>query len=117
MTPDAFITVGATVLTGGFAAWGARSARRTKRQENRDDFTEIKKALREQAAELKGQAAELKTDMARQQDQINGQGAAISWLVVDRRSLVGVIRKAGLKPPVPRPIPERARPYLDSIEL
>lgn len=110
MSPDAFITVGATVLTGGFAAWGARSARRTKRQEARDDFAVFTAALKEQIGELK-------KDQAKQQDQINGQGAAISWLVVDRRSLVGVIRGAKLKPPVPRPIPERARPYLDSIDV
>ena len=110
MSPDVFITVGATVVTGGFAAWGARSARKTKRDHRRDDFTVFTAALKEQIAELK-------TDQAKQQEQINGQGAAISWLVVDRRSLVGVIRKAGLKPPQPRPIPERARPYLDHIEL
>lgn len=99
-----------TVATGGFAAWAARSAKRTKRQENRDDFTEIKKALNERIDDLK-------KDMVGQQEQITGQGAAISWLVVDRRSLVITIRNAGLKPPSPRPIPDRARPYLDSIEL
>ena len=110
MSPDSFITVGATVLTGGFAAWGARSARRTKRQEARDDFAVFTTALKEQIAELK-------TDQAKQQEQITGQGAAISWLVVDRRSLVSTIRGAKLKPPPVRPIPERARPYLDSIEL
>jgi type II secretory pathway pseudopilin PulG len=112
MTPDAntIATLVGTIATGGLAAWAARSAKRTKRQENRDDFTEIKKALKEQAAELKA-------DLAVQQDQINGQGAAISWLVIDRRSLVATIRNAKLKPPVPRPIPDRARPYLDHIDL
>jgi len=112
MTPDVntIASILGTVATGGLAAWAARSAKRTKRQENRDDFTEIKKALKEQAVELKA-------DLAVQQDQITGQGAAIAWLVSDRHSLVATIQKAGLKPPVARPIPERARPYLDHIEL
>ncbi|ARX81504.1 hypothetical protein SMD44_00902 [Streptomyces alboflavus] len=51
-----------------------------------------------------------------QQDQITGQGAAIAWLVDDRHSLVRTIRKAGLEPPLARPIPDRARPYLDHID-
>ncbi|KAB1146843.1 hypothetical protein F7R91_14805 [Streptomyces luteolifulvus] len=110
MSPDAFITVGATVLSGGFAAWGARSARRTRRQENRDDFAAIKDALNER---IDG----MKQDLAVQQEQITGQGAAIAWLVTDRRSLVSTIRNAGLKPPAPRTIPERARPYLDHIDV
>jgi hypothetical protein len=117
MSPDNFITVAATAVTGGFAAWGARSARRTKRQENRDDFTEIKKALNERIDGMKTDLAQQKSDLAGQQEQITGQGAAISWLVVDRRSLVSTIRNGGLKPPSPRPIPDRARPYLDHVEL
>lgn len=107
---NAIATLVGTVATGGLAAWAARSAKRTKRQENRDDFTTIKDALNER---IDG----LKKDMGEQQDQITGQGAAIAWLVTDRRSLVTTIRTAGLKTPVPRPIPERARPYLDHIDV
>lgn len=117
MGPDSIITVAATVVTGGFAAWGARSARRTKRQENRDDFTEIKRALNERIDGMKTDLSQQKSDLAGQQDQITGQGAAIAWLVTDRRSLVSTIRNAGLKPPSPRPIPERARPFLDHIDV
>lgn len=107
---NAIASVLGTVATGGLAAWAARSAKRTKRQENRDDFTAVKQALNERIDELKA-------TQAGQQDQITGQGAAISWLVVDRRSLVHTIRTAGLKTPRPRPIPDRARPYLDSIDV
>jgi hypothetical protein len=99
-----------TVATGGFAAWAARSAKRTKPQERRDDFTTVTDRMDKEIKRLE-------TRQGEQQDQITGQGAAISWLVVDRRGLVRYIRKAGLEPPMPRPIPERARPYLDSIEL
>lgn len=112
MTPDAntIASILGTVATGGLAAWAARSAKRTKRQETRDDFTAVKNALNERIDDLK-------EDLTGQQDQITGQGAAIAWLVTDRRSLVSTIRKAGLKPPSPRPIPERARPYLDHIDV
>lgn len=119
MTPDAntIASILGTVATGGLAAWAAKSAKRTTRQENRDDFTEIKKALNERIDDLKKDVAGQQAQITGQQEQITGQGAAISWLVVDRRSLVGYIRGAGLEPPLQRPIPERARPYLDSIDM
>ncbi|MEU1497239.1 hypothetical protein [Streptomyces sp. NPDC005732] len=98
----------AASAAGGVVA--ARSARRTKRQERRDDFTVVTDRMDK---EIKRQGAALEE----QQEQITGQGAAISWLVVDRRSLVSYIRKSGLEPPLARPIPERARPYLDSIDV
>lgn len=110
MSPDNLVTLGATAVTGVFAVWGARSARRTKRQEARDDFAVFTQALKEQVAELK-------REQATQQEQITGQGAAIAWLVIDRRSLVSTIRNAKLKPPPARPIPDRARPYLDHVDL
>lgn len=99
-----------TVATGGLAAWAARSAKRTKPQERRDDFTTVTNRMDKEIKRLE-------TRQGEQQDQITGQGAAIAWLVDDRGRLVGYIRKSGLEPPMPRPIPQRARPYLDSIEL
>ncbi|MCX5598470.1 hypothetical protein OOK29_09995 [Streptomyces phaeochromogenes] len=110
MGPDSIITVAATVVTGGFAAWGARSARRTKRQEKRDDFTTVTARMDK---EIKRQGNQLEE----QQEQLTGQGAAIAWLVDDRRSLVSYIRGRGLQPPAPRPIPARARPFLDHIDV
>jgi hypothetical protein len=110
MGADTWVQAGMAVVAAAGGVVSARSARRTKRQEKRDDFTEIKKALNERIDDLKD-------DLTGQQEQITGQGAAISWLVVDRRSLVSYIRKSGLEPPAPRPIPDRAKPYLDSIDV
>jgi hypothetical protein len=107
---NAIASVVGTVATGGLAAWAARSAKRTKPQERRDDFTTVTDRMDKEIKRLE-------TRQAEQQEQITGQGAAISWLVVDRRSLVHTIRTGGLKVPVPRPIPDRARPYLDSIDV
>ena len=117
MSPDSIASIVAAVAAAGFGAWGARSARRTKRQENRDDFGLITKELRTDLTSVKAELATQKADAALQQDQITGQWAAISWLVADRQGLVGVIRAAGLKVPRPRPIPDRARPFLDHVEL
>ncbi|HEY9374919.1 hypothetical protein [Streptomyces sp.] len=110
MSPETWASIGVSAVTGVCGVWAARAARRTPRQEKRDDFTTIKDALNERIVKLE-------VDAAKQQDQITGQGAAISWLVTDRHSLVGYIRKAGLEPPAPRPIPVRARPYLDHIDV
>lgn len=110
MSPETWASIGMSAVTGVCGVWAARAARRTPRQERRDDFTVIRDSLNQRIAALEQGAVA-------QQDQITGQGAAISWLVTDRHSLVGYIRKAGLEPPAPRPIPDRARPYLDHIDV
>ncbi|MEU6944305.1 hypothetical protein ABZ957_03520 [Streptomyces sp. NPDC046316] len=110
MSPETWASIGVSAVTGVCGVWAARAARRTPRQEKRDDFTVIRDSLQHQ---IDG----LKADAASQQDQISGQGAAISWLVTDRHSLVGYIRQAGMEPPAPRPIPVRARPFLDHIDV
>lgn len=118
MTPDVNViaSILGTVATGGLAAWAARSAKRTKPQEKRDDFSVVTARMDKDIERLERRVGQQEEDLVGQQEQITGQGAAISWLVVDRRSLVGYIRKSGLEPPAPKPIPERARPYLDSID-
>lgn len=119
MTPDVntIASILGTVATGGLAAWAARSAKRTKPQEKRDDFTVVTDRMEKEIGRQGKRIGELESTDLVQQDQITGQGAAISWLVVDRRSLVSCIRGAGLEPPAPRPIPLRARPYLDHIDV
>ncbi|MFC5802819.1 hypothetical protein [Streptomyces formicae] len=105
------------LIGAGGAVGAARSARRTKRQEKRDDFTTITDRMEREITRQGGEIQGLKAESATQQDQIIGQGAAIAWLVTDRHSLVGYIRKSGLEPPAPRPIPIRARPFLDHIDV
>jgi len=110
MNAETWASVGVSIATAAAGLWAARAARRTPRQERRDDFTVIRDSLNQRIDRLE-------TSSAAQQDQITGQGAAISWLVTDRHSLVGYIRKAGMEPPAPRPIPVRARPFLDHIDV
>lgn len=110
MTVDTWVQAGLAIVgaTGGVVA--ARSARRTKRQERRDDFTTVTDRMEKEIKRLE-------TRQGEQQEQLTGQGAAIAWLVTDRRGLVAYIRRSGLEPPAPRPIPERARPYLEHLDV
>lgn len=117
MGVDTWVQAGMAVVGSMGAVVSARSARRTKRQERRDDFTVVTDRMEREINRQGRRIDELEQDTATQQEQITGQGAAISWLVVDRRSLVGYIRTKGLEPPAPRPIPPRARPYLDHIDV
>jgi membrane protein implicated in regulation of membrane protease activity len=110
MTVDTWVQGGLTAVTAVGAALAGRAARRTRRQERRDDFTVVTNRMDKEIKRLE-------TRQGEQQEQLTGQGAAISWLVVDRRGLVSYIRQAGLEPPAPRPIPHRARPYLEHIEV
>ena len=110
MSVDTWIQAGMAVVAAAGGVVSARSARRTKRQERRDDFTVVTDRMNK---EIKRQGERIEE----QQEQLTGQAAALAWLVVDRRSLVGYIRKAGMEPPAPRPIPERALPYLDHIDV
>lgn len=117
MSPEVIASIVVSVLTGLSGVWAARSARRTPRQERRDDFTVVTEQQGKAIERLEKRVEKGELEAEKQQERITGQGAAISWLVVDRRSLVGCIRKAGLEPPSPRPIPLRARPFLDHIDV
>lgn len=117
MNPETWASVGVSIATAGAGVWAARSARRTPKQERRDDFTAVTEQQGKAIERLEKRIERGEVEAEKQRDQITGQGAAISWLVTDRHSLVGYIRKAGLEPPAPRPIPIRARPYLDHIDV
>lgn len=117
MNAETWASIGVSVATAGAGLWAARSARRTPKQERRDDFVAVTEQQGRAIVRLEQRIERGEAEAERQRDQITGQGAAISWLVTDRHSLVGYIRKAGMEPPAPRPIPPRARPYLDHIDV
>jgi uncharacterized coiled-coil protein SlyX len=116
MSPDAIASVVAAVATGGFAAWGARSARRTKRQERRDDFTAVTDRMERDIARQDQRIDELETESADQRKRLSGQEYTIRYLITWVRDLVGYIRLQKLEPPVPRqPMPTEVRQYMDDI--
>ncbi|MFE2324578.1 hypothetical protein ACFXD5_39500 [Streptomyces sp. NPDC059385] len=110
MNADTWVQIGAGTATTVAAAFVGRAARRTRRQENRDDFTAVKDALNERIDELK-------EDVDEQRQLVGDQAEALNYLVVRVRSLVSYIRKAGLEPPPPPPMPDRVRDYLHHIDV
>jgi len=110
MNADTWVQIGAGTVATVAAAFAGRAARRTRRQENRDDFTAVKDALNERIDRLG-------TEQEAQREIVGDQAEALNYLALRVRSLVSYIRKAGLEPPAPPPIPERARDYLHHIDV
>lgn len=117
MSVDTWVSAGMTAVAAAGGVISARAARRTKRQERRDDFTAVTDRMEKELGRQGARIDELESEAATQQEQLTGQGAAIAWLVDDRGRLVRYIRGAGLEPPLQLPIPERARPYLNHMDV
>ena len=115
MNVESWASVGVSVATAGAGVWAARAARRTPRQEKRDDFTVISDQQGKAIERLETRVAQREEDMEKQRERINDQDAALSYLQRWVGTLVGYIRQAGMEPPSPPPMPEGVRTYLDRI--
>ncbi|MFD7609732.1 hypothetical protein [Streptomyces sp. NPDC059828] len=112
MTIEMWVQAGLTALTTAGAALTARSARRTRRQEKRDDFTAVTKEIRTSLRDVRKELAEQKAESERQAEHITDQALALSWLHGRLRDFASSLRRASIQPPVGEPIPERARKYI-----
>lgn len=117
MAVDTWIQAGMGVVAALGAVVSARSARRTKRQERRDDFTAVTEQQGKAIERLEKRIERQEQDAERQRDRISGQDATIGYLLSRVRGLVGYIRGAGLEPPAAAPMPDRVRDYLDHIDV
>jgi len=117
MTVDTWIQAGLALIgtAGGIVA--ARSARRTKRQERRDDFTAVTDQQGKAIERLEKRVERQETEAERQRERITGQDATIGYLLSRVRSLVTYIRGQGMEPPAPAPMTERVREYLEHIDV
>lgn len=116
MTADTWVQ-GALALVGtvgGIVA--ARSARRTKRQERRDDFTAITDQQGKALERLEARVLRQEEDSEKQRQRIGDQDEAIGWLLHRVRSLVSHIKKAGMEPPLAEPMTEQAARYIRNID-
>lgn len=94
----------------------ARSGRRTRGQERRDDFTTVTASMRDEIDRLGKRVDEQELDIAEQQARITGQDFTIRYMVGWVRSMVGFVRASGLEPPpAPEPVPADVRPYIDGL--
>lgn len=109
-------SIAVSLVTGGSAVWAARAARRTPKQERRDDFTTIVTELRTDLKNVKSELGEQKAEATEQRQRLAGQDFAIRYLTGWVRSLYGDMRRTGIEPPAPpQPMPTEVRQYLDDL--
>jgi hypothetical protein len=101
-------TIIVAALTAGGGIGVGRAARRSPRQERRDDFAAVTKRLDRDIERLEGR-------ITRQDTQISGQTSAIGHLSGWVRTLVLFTRASGLEPPPQPPVPDEAKPFLHDI--
>lgn len=117
MTVDTWIQAGLAVVGTAGGVVAARSARRTKRQESRDDFLAITTQQGKAIERLEGRVQRQETEAEKQRERIGDQDEAIGWLLHRVRSLVSHIKKAGLEAPAAEPMSDRARQYIHHIDV
>jgi hypothetical protein len=117
MGVDTWIQGGMAVVAAVGGVVSARSARRTKRQEKRDDFLAISTQQGKAIERLEARVQRQETEADKQRERIGDQDEAIGWLLHRVRSLVSHIKKAGLEPPPAEPMSERAARYIHHMDV
>jgi hypothetical protein len=109
-------TVAVAAITSAGTLGVARTARRTPRQERRDDFTLITSNLRTDLADVKRELAETKTETAALRRRADDGDELTRWLARWFRACVAAMRESQLEiPPRPTPEPPTAADYLHDI--
>lgn len=104
-----FTTIIVAALTAGGTVGVGRAARRSPRQEKRDDFALI-------TTDLRKDLTELKAEVAGQRQQLKETEAVTRWMARWFRACVAVMRESHLDiPPRPQPEPPTASEYLHDI--
>ncbi|QCX81289.1 hypothetical protein C9F11_38530 [Streptomyces sp. YIM 121038] len=116
MTVDTWVQAGLAIVGAGGGVVAARSARRTKRQETRDDFLAVTEQQGKALERLEKRIQRQEAEADKQRERIADQDEAIGWLLHRVRSLVSHIRRQGTEPPEAEPMSERAARYIRHID-
>ncbi|MFF0736920.1 hypothetical protein ACFYVK_35565 [Streptomyces chartreusis] len=116
MTVDTWVQAGLAIVGAAGGVVAARSARRTKRQERRDDFIAITDQQGKAIERLEGRIQRQETEAEKQRERITDQDEAISWLLHRVRTLVSHIKKTGMEAPTAEPMSDRAARYIRHID-
>ncbi|KOU41248.1 hypothetical protein ADK55_29055 [Streptomyces sp. WM4235] len=108
MNPETWAQIGLAGATAVASAFAGRAARRTRRQERRDDFVAVSEQQGKAIQRLERRVEQGETKAELQQERIAENDEAIAWALVRIRDLVAYIRKSGGEPPAPRPMSARA---------
>lgn len=117
MTVDTWVQAGLAIIGAAGGVVAARSARRTKRQERRDDFVAITDQQGKAIERLEARVLRQETEAEKQRERITDQDEAISWLLHRLRTLVSHMKKTGVEAPPAEPMSERAAHYLRHIDV
>lgn len=117
MNPETWASIVVSALTVASGVYATRSARRTPRQEKRDDLAVVTAQLEKDVERLEKRVRNGETEAERLRDRITDQDEAINWLRTRLRDLVGAFRIRNEEPPAARPIPERAKRILNGIDV
>ena len=117
MGVDTWVQAGMALVAAAGGVVSARSARRTKRQERRDDFLAITEQQGKAIERLEARVQRQEAEAEKQRERIADQDEAIGWLLHRVRSLVTHIKKAGLEPPAAEPMSDRAARYIHHIDV
>jgi uncharacterized coiled-coil protein SlyX len=117
MGPETWASIGVSVSTAAAGVWAARAARRTPRQERRDDFTAVTTQQGMAIERLERRVARQEEDAEKQRERITDQDEAIGWLLHRVRSLVSHMKKTGVEPPLAEPMSERAARYIRHVDV
>lgn len=117
MSVDTWIQAGLALVGTAGGVISARSARRTKRQEKRDDFLAVTEQQGKAIERLEKRIERQETEAEKQRERIGDQDEAIGWLLQRVRSLVSHIKRAGMEPPPAEPMSERAARYIHHIDV
>ena len=111
-------TVVVSTLTAASAVGVGRAARRSPRQEKRDDFTLITDSLRKDLTDVKTDLASTKTELAVTRREVEEYDALTRWMARWVRACVGAMRDSQVDiPPRPQPEPRNAAEYLHDIGI
>ncbi|WP_159046029.1 hypothetical protein [Streptomyces sp. WM6372] len=117
MSAEMWAQVGLAGATAVASAFAGRAARRSKRQENRDDFVAISEQQGRAIERLERRVEQGETKAAAQQERLAENDEAIAWALVRIRDLVAYIRKSGGEPPASRPMSARAARVLERSDV
>jgi hypothetical protein len=116
LSPETVASIGVSLATAGAGVWAARSARRTPKQERRDDFVAVTEQQGKAIERLEKRVELREAEAEKQRQRIADQDEAIGWLLGRVRGLVSYIRREGMEPPPPEPMSDRARLYIHHID-
>ncbi|MCD9196088.1 hypothetical protein [Streptomyces albireticuli] len=118
MSPETLASIGVSLITAVCGVWAARVARRTPRQERRDDFVAVSEQQGKAIERLEGRIQRQETEGERQRERIAAQDTTIAYLHTWVRLLAGHIRSLGHEPPLaPQPVPAEVRQLLRDIDV